>query len=94
MSALQNLAQWGVGGIVVHRGTEGAGYFADGRLITAPAASAKKRMMATGTGDVLSICMALLHHRQDLGVLEKLELANQIVAEFIEGRRRLIPELE
>ena len=49
--------------------------------------------MATGTGDVLSVCLMLMHQRADIAAPEKLRLANHIVAEFIDGRRRLIPEL-
>ncbi len=49
--------------------------------------------MATGTGDVLSVCMALLHHRTDMPIAEKLQLANTVVAEFMAGCRNLIPEL-
>jgi len=94
MSALQKLCGWGAGAVVVHNGAEGAGYFCDGRFETAPPVLVKKPVMATGTGDVLSVCMALLHHRTDSGVLEKLRFANAIVGEFMEGRRELIPSLE
>ncbi len=49
--------------------------------------------MVTGTGDVLSACLILLHRRADISVPERLRLANRIVAEFIEGRRVLVPSL-
>jgi len=92
-SALQRITNWGAGAVVVHQGAEGAGYFAKRELVTSPPVPINSRVMATGTGDVLSACMMLLHHRTDLPVLEKLQLANTIVAEFMEGRRHLIPEL-
>ena len=50
-------------------------------------------MNSTGTGDVLSICMILLHARSDLSVQEKLRCSNETVREFMEGRRKLIPAL-
>lgn len=93
-TALQQLSGWGAGAVVVHLGAEGAGYFAKDRLATSPAAPVRQRVMATGTGDVLSVCMMLLHHRTDIPVAEKLQLANAIVAEFMEGRRPLIPALD
>jgi hypothetical protein len=49
--------------------------------------------VATGTGDVLSVCLMLLHRRKEIPIDEKLRFANRIVGEFIEGRRTLIPEL-
>jgi sugar/nucleoside kinase (ribokinase family) len=92
--ALEKLAGWGAGAVVVHQGAEGAGYYGAARLVSAPAAPVKKRTMATGTGDVLSVCMLLLHHRCDMAMMDKLRLANTIVAEFMEGKRALIPELK
>jgi hypothetical protein len=35
----------------------------------------------------------LLHHRKDLPIVDRMRLANAIVAEFIEGKRSLIPPL-
>jgi hypothetical protein len=46
-----------------------------------------------GPGDVLSVCMMLLHLRSDIAIRERLRLANTIVAEFMDGRRRPIPPL-
>ena len=92
-AALDRLTAWGVGAVVVHLGAAGAGYYADGRLITAPAVPVRQRVAATGTGDVLSACLILLHHRDDLPMREKLGLANRIVAEFMEGRRPFLPAL-
>jgi 2-dehydro-3-deoxygluconokinase len=89
--ALQRLAKWGVKGVVVHMGTEGAGYFANGELVVEPPDLAKNPVQSTGTGDVLSLCMILLHGRNDLSVREKLSLANRVVREFMEGERVLIP---
>ena len=90
--ALSKLTALGVGAVVVHLGAEGAGYYAEGRLVTAHPAPVRQRVAATGTGDVLSVCMMLLHHRVELPVLDRLRLANEVVAEFIEGRP-LIPPL-
>jgi sugar/nucleoside kinase (ribokinase family) len=92
-TALEKLVNWGVGAVIIHQGAEGAGYFSAGRLVNRPPAPVKRSAMATGTGDVLSVCMMLLHHRTDLTMAEKLDVANGIVAEFIEGQRRLIPVL-
>jgi sugar/nucleoside kinase (ribokinase family) len=92
-AALGRLTDWGVGAVVVHLGAEGAGYYADGCWQTAPPAPVKRRVVATGTGDVLSVCLMLLHHRADIPVTEKLAFANGIVADFLEGGRKLIPEL-
>ncbi len=94
LTALSNLTGWGAGAVVVHQGAAGAGYFAGGHLITVPAAPVKERVMATGTGDMLSVCMALLHHRTEVSISEKLQFANGLVAEFMEGRGHLIPALE
>jgi len=41
----------------------------------------------------LSICMILLHARSDLSIHEKLRCSNQIVREFMEGERSLIPAI-
>ena len=93
-SALLKLSGWGVGAVVVHMGAEGAGYFSAGKLVVRPAAPVGAGVMTTGTGDVLSVCMALLHHRTEIPAEEKLQLANALVAEFMEGRRQLIPQLD
>ena len=92
-SALGKLAGWGLKAVVVHQGAEGAGYFADQHLVTVPPAPIRGRVQATGTGDLLSVCMMLLHHRAEISPEDKLRLANSVVAEFMEGRRRLIPAL-
>ncbi len=91
--ALGKLADWGVKAVVVHLGTQGAGYFADGHWVTEPPCLIHHPVNSTGTGDVLSVCMMLLHHRLDLSIEQKLRLANRIVSEFMEGRRQLIPSL-
>jgi len=92
-TALRKLADWGIGAVIAHLGSEGAGYSAGGLWTTSPSVQVNKSVMATGTGDVLSVCMALLHHRTEILIPEKLQLANTIVAEFMAGRRILIPEL-
>ncbi len=74
-------------------GKQGAGYYAQGKLLVEKPAPIRRPLMATGTGDVLSVCLMLMHHRGDVPIPEKLRLANAIVAQFIEGRRQLIPSL-
>ena len=63
------------------------------RVFGEPAASARAQGNTTGTGDVLSVCMMLLDRHLASSVQERLRLANHIVAQFIEGTRRLIPRL-
>jgi sugar/nucleoside kinase (ribokinase family) len=92
-SALGKLADWGVKAVVVHLGARGAGYFADGSLTIEPPDLASDPVHATGTGDVLSICMILLHARSGLTIPGKLRLANRVVREFMEGRRTMIPTI-
>jgi sugar/nucleoside kinase (ribokinase family) len=92
-TALGRLADWGVKAVVVHLGAQGAGYFADGQWVTEPPCLVHHPVHSTGTGDVLSVCMMLLHHRLDLAIAQQLRFANQIVGEFMEGRRQLIPSL-
>lgn len=91
--ALQRLTGWGAEAVVVHLGSKGAGFFQQGELTIAPPAPAKARLHATGTGDILSVCMMLLHQRVDIPIPHRLRLANAIVAQFIEGSRSLIPSL-
>jgi sugar/nucleoside kinase (ribokinase family) len=91
--ALMKLTGWGVGAVVVHMGKRGAGHYRDGKLIVEPAASVDRVVNTTGTGDVLSVCMMLLHARTDIVLQEKLRLSNAVVAEYIAGRRDLVPEL-
>ena len=90
-TALTQLTEWGVKTTVVHLGARGVGYWADGKLVIEPPSPARTTVNTAGTGDVLSICMILLHARSDLSVQEKLRHSNQIVREFIEGSRTLIP---
>jgi sugar/nucleoside kinase (ribokinase family) len=92
-TALKRLTDWGVKAVVVHLGTQGAGYYAGGQLIVEPASLAESVINSTGTGDVLSMCMILLHARQDLSIRRKLSLSNRVVREFIEGRRTMIPTI-
>ena len=92
-NSLDRLDQWGAGAVVVHMGSRGAGYFQRGDLAVGPPAPVAQMRAVTGTGDVLSACMMLLHRREDVPVREKLRLANAIVGQFIEGERELIPAL-
>jgi sugar/nucleoside kinase (ribokinase family) len=92
--ALARLVEWGVKAVVVHLGTQGAGYFANGEWIVEPPDHARNPVNSTGTGDVLSICMILLNARKDLSIQQKLQLSNRVVREFMEGKRNLIPTLQ
>lgn len=92
-SALALLAQWGVGAVVVHMGREGAGYFDGANLIIEPAVPASRTINTTGTGDVLSVCMMLMHANAGLDVRGKLRQANRIVAQYIEGHMDLVPPI-
>jgi len=92
-ASLARLLEWGVGAVCVHLGPQGAGYFSRNEFIVEPAAPVERQRTVTGTGDVLSVCLMLLHHRADVALPAKLRLANRVVAEFIEGKRELIPAL-
>jgi len=92
-ASLRQLERWGVEGVVVHLGAEGSGYYERGSFVTSPAVAAAGRVNTTGTGDVLSVCMILLDGRGDIPMASKLGLANQVVSEFIAGKRSLIPAL-
>jgi sugar/nucleoside kinase (ribokinase family) len=92
-TALTRLANSGVPSVVVHMGTAGAGYYCDGALTVEPPDQAQAPVNATGTGDVLSMCMILLHARHDLSIAQKLRMSNRVVREYMEGRRTMIPTL-
>jgi sugar/nucleoside kinase (ribokinase family) len=77
-----------VEGVVVHLGSQGAGFYARGHLHVEPPAPVKAPVNTTGTGDVLSVCMMLLLRHPEMPIPERLRLANSIVAEFIEGQGR------
>ena len=100
-AALPKLVGWGAGAVVIHMGEHGAGYYrvANGRggggeLVTRPCVPAQRAVNTTGTGDVLSVCMMLLHSRTDLDVGAKLQLANAVVSEYVAGLRNLVPEID
>jgi len=92
-TALLRLTDWGARAVVVHLGVRGAGFWSDGKLVIEPPSPVHMVVNSTGTGDVLSICMILLHARADLSIQEKLRCSNQVVREFMEGGRRLIPAI-
>jgi sugar/nucleoside kinase (ribokinase family) len=92
-TALRRLTDWGVKGVVVHFGAKGAGFWGEGRLTIEPPSLAGMVVNSTGTGDVLSMCMILLHTRTELSIEQKLRASNKVVREFMEGRRALIPEI-
>ena len=93
-TALQRITHWGARAVVVHLGKEGAGYYTNGALEIEPPVPAQVQVTNTGCGDVLSVCMMLLNEYPGVGIREKLRLANTVVSEFMEGRRRLLPDLE
>lgn len=98
LTTLQRLTSWGARAVVLHLGADGAGYFAGGhlaagQLIVEPCAPVKQFVHTTGTGDLLSVCVALLHAKQEIPIAQKLRFANRIVAEFIEGKLDLLPTL-
>ena len=90
-TALHRLTDWGAQAVVIHLGMKGAGYFHNGQLIVEPPVPAKTQVNTTGTGDVLSVCMMLLHQQTQIAIQQKPLLASTIVSEFIEGKRQLIP---
>jgi hypothetical protein len=47
---------------------KGAGYYEQDTLIVEPPAPVASHVNTTGTGDVLSVCMMLLHRRDDLPI--------------------------
>jgi sugar/nucleoside kinase (ribokinase family) len=91
--ALKRLVDWGAEGVVAHLGSKGAGYFNEGGFLVEPSAPVKARAHTTGTGDVLSVCMMLLHRRTELDMTARLRLSNAMVAQYMEGSRELIPPL-
>jgi sugar/nucleoside kinase (ribokinase family) len=92
-TALQRLVEWGAEAVVVHLGEEGAGYYYQGTLVKEPPAPVHSQVNTTGTGDVLSVCMMLLHRCKQASIPERLRLANLVVAQFMEGKRQFIPPL-
>jgi len=92
-TTLRRLTAWGADAVVVHLGADGAGYYAGGELLVEPCAPVQRLVHTAGTGDLLSVCLMLLHSRDDIPVANKLRLANRIVAEFIEGKRDVLPQL-
>ncbi len=90
---LSCLEEWGAGCVVLHLGSQGAGFYREGKLVVHKPYPTKRQVNTTGTGDVLSVCMIALHHQQGLSIHEKLRIANKTVAAFVEGRLSLLPEL-
>jgi len=91
--ALRQLQDWGVKAVVVHLGEQGAGFWTQDKLVIESPRAVRTIVNSTGTGDVLSICMILLHARTDLSIQEKLRCSNQVVGEFMDGQLRLIPAI-
>ena len=79
---------------MIHLGADGAGYYCRGQLTVVAGDSRAAIQNTAGTGDLLSVCMMLLHGRDEIPLADRLRLANTIVSEFIEGKRGVIPELE
>ncbi len=93
-TTLRKITAWGAAAIVVHLGADGAGYYFGEQWTVVPAMPVRQYRNTTGTGDLLSVCMMLLHGRNEIPISNRLRLANTIVAEFIEGKRGVIPDLE
>jgi sugar/nucleoside kinase (ribokinase family) len=91
--ALRQLEEWGVGAVVVHMGEQGAGFYQNGQLTGEPIVSADRVVNTAGTGDVLSVCMMLMHKIDGVDARDKLRFANAVVSEYIAGRRDLVPEM-
>ena len=91
--SLRRISEWGAQAVVVHMGSKGAGYYRAGELVVERTAHVRQPRIATGTGDVLSVCMMLLHGRADKSIREQLRVANRVVAAFMGGKLKLIPEL-
>ena len=92
-NTLRLLTAWGARAVVLHMGAQGAGYYADGELTTEPAVPVERAAHPTGSGDLLSVCMMLLHGRGDIPVPEKLCLANRVVADHVAGKREFLSPL-
>jgi sugar/nucleoside kinase (ribokinase family) len=92
-TTLRRLVDWGARAVVVHHGAQGAGYYCDAQLVVEPSAPVRKHVNATGCGDLLSVCIMLLHRHVEIPIAERLRLANRIVADFIEGNRAFLPGL-
>jgi sugar/nucleoside kinase (ribokinase family) len=92
-TALKRVVGWGAEAVVMHLGDEGAGHFHRGEFVIESPVLAQAHVNTTGTGDVLSVCMMLLHHRAESPIRERLREANAVVSQFIEGKRQLIPAL-
>lgn len=82
--ALKRVARWGAKAVVVHMGTRGAGFYSGGRLVRCPCVRARRVVNSTGTGDLLSVLMTLLH-RHPAPPRDKLALANRIVCAYVAG---------
>lgn len=81
-TALGRITGWGARAVVVHMGKSGSGHFSKGRLIRSRCVRAPREVNATGTGDLLSVIMMLLHRAQ-IPVAEKLALANRMVSMYV-----------
>ena len=92
-TTLERLTKWGAQAVVVHKGAEGAGYFSQDKFWQEPPALARCRGNATGTGDLLSVCLILLRQQALVSIQDQLRIANETVRDFIEGKLNLLPEL-
>jgi sugar/nucleoside kinase (ribokinase family) len=93
LNTLKRLSDWGAKAIVLHCGKEGSGYYDRGRLICEPSIVPERHVNAAGCGDLLSVCMMLMHRMTDIPITDQLRFANRIVAQYIEGKRNFLPQL-
>jgi sugar/nucleoside kinase (ribokinase family) len=68
-------------------------YDTHGQWTVAPSVPVEHHVNATGSGDLLSVCMMLLHGHAEIPIGERLSFANGIVADYIEGKSDLRPTL-
>src|ERR1043166_4344911 len=67
-NSLARLVEWGAAAVCVHMGRQGAGWFGGNELILEPPAPVDRLVSATGTGDVLSVCLMLMQHRPEVAL--------------------------
>ncbi len=91
---LQKLTGLGAGAVAVHMGGQGVAYYTNGTMMVEPAVPVRRHVNVTGSGDLLSVCLMLLHGHDEIPVRERLRLANRIVAGYIEGKRLTLPQLQ
>lgn len=88
---VKRLLDWGAKAVVVHMGSQGAGYYDPQGWVRQSAKLVSAPVQRTGSGDVLSVCMILSEGTGQTD--QRLQRSNEVVANFMSGRIRLIPPL-